>query len=52
MTKGTVLFNKKCSVCNFEIQHYKKRSSLNYTDCSGMDDKYLKALHVQFEDGK
>ena len=52
MTKGKVLFNEKCSVCNFEIQHYKKRSSLNYTDCSGMDDKYLKALHVQFEDGK
>ncbi|MDA9864906.1 DUF393 domain-containing protein [Pelagibacterales bacterium] len=52
MSKGTVLFNEKCSVCNFEIQHYKKRSSLQYTDCSNMDDKYLKALHVQFEDGK
>ena len=52
MAKGKVLFNEKCSVCNFEIQHYKKRSNLNYTDCSAMDDKYLKALHVQFDDGK
>ena len=51
MTKGTVLFNEKCSVCNFEIQHYKKHSNLQYTDCSDMDDKYLKALHVRFEDG-
>lgn len=51
MTKGRVLFNAKCSVCNFEIQHYKKRSSLEYTDCSKMDDKYLKALHIQFENG-
>ena len=52
MAKGKVLFNEKCSVCNFEIQHYKKRSNLKYTDCSTMGDKYLKALHVQFEDGK
>ena len=47
-----VLFNEKCNICNFEIKHYKKRSNLNYTDCSAMDDKYLKALHVQFDDGK
>ena len=52
MTKGKVLFNEKCSVCNFEIQHYKKRSDLEFTDCSEMSDKYLKALHVKFENGK
>ena len=50
--KGTVLFNEKCSICNYEIQHYKKRSNLQYTDCSNMDDKYLKALHVKLEDGR
>ena len=52
MNKGKVLFNEKCSVCNFEIQHYKKRSDLEFTDCSAMSDKYLKALHVKFENGK
>ena len=52
MSKGKVLFNEKCKICNFEIQHYKKRSSLEYNDCSSMDDKYLKALHVQFDNGK
>ena len=49
---GTVLFNEKCSICNFEIQHYKKRSNLEFNDCSAMDDKYLKKLHVTFKDGK
>ena len=49
---GTVLFNKKCSICDFEIQHYKKRSNLEFNDCSAMDDKYLKKLHVTFKDGK
>ena len=52
MQKSKVLFNEKCSICNFEIQHYKKRSQLNFQDCSFMDDKYLKKLHVIFEDGK
>ena len=51
MEKGKVLFNEKCSICNFEIKHYKKRSSLNFEDCSAMEDKYLKALYVQFSDG-
>jgi predicted DCC family thiol-disulfide oxidoreductase YuxK len=41
-----VLFNEKCSLCNFEIKHYKKRSNLNFVDCSEMKDKYLKRLHV------
>ena len=49
--KGKVLFNEKCSICNFEIKHYKKRSTLNFKDCSEMEDKYLKALYVQFSDG-
>ena len=51
MSKDTVLFNEKCSVCNFEIQHYKKRSDLTFIDCSSMEDKYLKALHVQLSNG-
>ena len=49
---GKVLFNEKCSICNFEIKHYKKRSELDFTDCSHMEDKYLKKLHVTFDDGK
>ena len=49
---GKVLFNEKCGICNFEIQHYKKRSLLEFSDCSQMDDKYLKKLHVIFTDGK
>ena len=52
MEKGKVLFNEKCSICNFEIQHYKKRSDLEFADCSDMNDKYLKALHVKFDNGK
>ena len=51
MGKGKVLFNEKCSICNFEIKHYKKRSSLTFEDCSEKEDKYLKALYVQFSDG-
>ena len=52
MNKGKVLFNEKCSICNFEIKHYKKRSDLYFEDCSDMEDKYLKKLHVTFDDGK
>ena len=50
MAKGKILFNEKCSICNYEIKHYKKRSDLNFEDCSDMNDKYLKKLHVVFED--
>ena len=50
--EGKVLFNEKCSICNFEIKHYKKRSQLTFNDCSHMEDKYLKKLHVVLEDGK
>ena len=46
--EGKVLFNEKCSICNFEIKHYKKRSELIFNDCSHMEDKYLKRLHVVF----
>ena len=49
---GKVLFNEKCSICNFEIKHYKKRSQLTFNDCSHMEDKYLKKLHVVFDDNK
>jgi predicted DCC family thiol-disulfide oxidoreductase YuxK len=49
---GKVLFNEKCSICNFEIKHYKKRSQLAFNDCSHMEDKYLKKLHVVFDDDK
>ena len=49
--EGKVLFNEKCSICNFEIKHYKKRSELDFKDCSEMDDKYLKALYIQFPNG-
>jgi predicted DCC family thiol-disulfide oxidoreductase YuxK len=51
MDKGKILFNEKCSICNYEIKHYKKRSNLNFEDCSDMSDKYLKKLHVVFENG-
>ena len=51
MEKSKVLFNEKCAICNFEIKHYKKRSELQFQDCSGMEDKYLKKLHVVLEDG-
>jgi predicted DCC family thiol-disulfide oxidoreductase YuxK len=50
--KGKVLFNEKCSVCNVEIKHYKKRSKLIFNDCSHMEDKYLKKLHVVFSNGE
>ena len=49
---GKVLFNKKCSVCSFEIKYYQKRSKLIFNDCSQMEDKYLKKLHVVFSNGK
>ena len=51
MDKGKILFNEKCSICNYEIKYYKKRSNLNFEDCSEMSDKYLKKLHVVFENG-
>ena len=41
---GKVLFNEECSICNFEIKHYKKRSQLEYENYSDKGDKYLKAL--------
>ena len=49
---GKVLFNEECSICNFEIKHYKKRSLLQYENCSQKGDKYLKALYVEFPDGR
>jgi len=52
MDNSKVLFNEKCSICNFEIKHYKKRSNLQFEDCSSMNEKYLKKLHVVFDDGK
>ena len=52
MKKSEILFNEKCAICNFEIKHYKKRSDLNFVNCSEMGDKYLKKLHVRFQDGK
>jgi hypothetical protein len=50
-SEGKVLFNEECSICNFEIKHYKKRSQLQYENCSQKGDKYLKALYVEFPDG-
>ena len=50
-SEGKVLFNEECSICNFEIKHYKKRSQLEYENCSQKGDKYLKALYVEFPDG-
>ena len=52
MNDSKILFNEKCSICNFEIKHYKKRSELNFVNCSEMEDKYLKKLYVVFDDGK
>ena len=49
--KGKVLFNEECSICNFEIKHYKKRSQLKYENSSQRGDKYLKALFIEFPDG-
>ena len=34
MDKSEILFNEKCSICNYEIKHYKKRSNLNFVDCT------------------
>jgi len=51
MNDSKILFNEKCSICNLEIKHYKKRSDLNFVNCSEMGDKYLKKLHVRFENG-
>ena len=48
---GKVLFNEECGICNFEIKHYKKRSQLQYENCSQKGDKYLKALYVEFPNG-
>jgi len=50
-SSGKVLFNEECRICNFEIKHYKKRSQLEYENCSKKGDKYLKALYVEFPDG-
>ena len=50
-SEGKVLFNEECSICNFEIKHYKKRSQLEYENCSQKGDKYLRALYVEFPDG-
>ena len=50
-TTDKVLFNEKCSICNIEIQHSKKRSNIKFIDCSEMEDKYLKKLHVILDDG-
>ena len=47
---GVVLFNEECGICNFEINHYKKRSNLKFQDCSQLGDKYLKQLHIRFSD--
>ena len=52
MNESKILFNEKCMVCNLEIKHYKKRSKLNFVDCSEMEDKYLKRLHVVFDSGE
>ena len=51
MKKEKILYNQKCSLCNFEINHYKQRSDLNFIDSSQMEDKYLKRLHVVYDDG-
>ena len=51
MNDSKILFNEKCSICNLEIKHYKKRSDLNFVNCSEMGDKYLKKLHIRFENG-
>jgi len=50
MKNERILYNQKCSLCNFEINHYKKKSNLNFVDCSDMENKYLKQLHVIFPD--
>jgi len=50
-TSDKVLFNEKCSICNIEIQHYKKRSNVKFIDCSEMDEKKKKKLHVILADG-
>ena len=47
---GVVLFNEECGICNFEINHYKKKSKLRFKNCSQLGDKYLKQLHIKFPD--
>jgi len=50
LKEGVVLFNEQCGICNFEINHYKKRSKLKFQDCSQLGDKYLRQLHIKFPD--
>ena len=38
---GVVLFNEECGICNFEINHYKKRSKLKFQ----ADDIDLRPVH-------
>ena len=40
-----VLYNEKCSICAFEINQYKKKSEIEFLDCSKMGNKYLRRLH-------
>ena len=40
-----VLYNEKCPICAFEINQYRKKSEIEFQDCSEMGNKYLRRLH-------
>ncbi len=50
--EAIILFNQECGICNTEIKYYKKKSDLNFVNCSEMGDKYLKQLHVRLPNDK
>ena len=52
MNESKILFNEKCSVCNFEIKHYKQRSELNFgvvIYIGDNDENYVKDLTSSLE---
>ena len=51
MAKGKILFNENALFVIMKLSIIKKDQILNFEDCSDMNDKYLKKLHVVFEDG-
>ena len=47
-----VMYNHNCSICRTEIKQYKRKSSIEFLDCSAMSEKYLRRLHCVTESGE
>jgi len=41
-----VFYNEKCTICRYEINQYKAKSTIIFRNCSEMGDKYLRRLHL------